>query len=145
MKLPILEATSHYFKVVILTYIYGIKENIALYLLGNKIDYIEEYDNINFCNNETLQIIFDKCKIIKIVYPFICDNDIYIIVLYIYYVLNLMEEFFFPFHIIKDSVDNPKEVIEIINDLTMFDVIYENHNISSNIRQAFLLGNNIQI
>ena len=98
------------------------------------------------CTLSTLYKI-SKNKIIKLIYPLISDEDIFIIMIYTYYILNLIEVFNLPFNRIKHlfHTDNQKEVIEIIKNITMYDIIYKDINISSNIRQAFLLENNTTI
>jgi len=67
--------------------------------------------------------------------------------LYIYYILNLIDVYNLPFNSIKHLflTDNEKEIIKIIRNITVYDIIYQDINISSNIRQAFLLENNIPI
>lgn len=145
MKLSLLIELTIEFKKIIIAYTYDVNEKFALELLGgiDKINNIEEYESINFCfNKEEINILYQKSKIIKLVYPFLLDKEIFIIMIYIYYILNLIEDISFPFYTLKNLINplNEKIIINIINNITMFDVIYKGKNISSNIRQTFLFG-----
>ena len=132
------------FKKIIISYTYGISEKDALRVLGgiSKLKNIEEYENINFCCNKIINTLYEKSKIIKLIYSFLSDQEIFVIMIYIYYILNLIEDISFPFYILKNliNLDNEKNIINIISNITMFDVIYEGENISSNIRKTFLFG-----
>jgi len=153
MKLELLTKIANEFKIIILKYSLIIKDNFALKLLGgkntiNNVDnFVYDNDYIYFCNSKEISLIFEKSKIIKLIYPLVLDEDIFIIMLYIYYILNLIDVYNLPFNSIKHLflTDNEKEIIEIIRNITVYDIIYQDINISSNIRQAFLLENNIPI
>lgn len=132
------------FKKIIISYTYGISEKDALRVLGgiSKLKNIEEYENINFCCNKIINTLYEKSKIIKLIYSFLSDQEIFVIMIYIYYILNLIEDISFPFYILKNLINpnNEKNIINIVSNITMFDVIYEGENISSNIRKTFLFG-----
>jgi hypothetical protein len=150
MDLSLLIELTIEFKKIIINYFYHINEKTSLKVFGgiDKINNLEEYKNINFCyNNEVINLLYEKSKIIKLIYPFISNKEIFIIMIYIYYILNLIENISFPFYTLKNLINpnNEKYIINIINNVTMFDIIYKDINISSNIRQTFLFGNNIEI
>jgi hypothetical protein len=153
MNLQELKKIANRFKILTLKYSFTIGEKFSLKLLGgiNNLDkiteYSYEYDDVYFCTTEELNLVLEKSKIIKKIYPILSNEEIYTIMLYIYYILNLIEAFNFPYYLIKEliSVNNELLAIEIIKNITMYDIIYEDTNISANIRQSFLLGNNIQI
>jgi len=150
MDIQLLIELTIEFKKIIVAHAYRVSEKVALKVLGgiNKINNIEEYEYINFCFNEKeIYLLYEKSKIIKLIYPLISDKESFVIMIYIYYILNLIEDVSFPFYTLKNLINsnNEKIIINIINNITMFDIIYEGKNISSNIRQAFLFGNNVII
>jgi len=137
------------FKKIIIAHAYSVSEKVALRVLSgiDKLNNIEEYDNINFCCNKEINLLYEKSKMIKSIYPFLSDKETFVIIIYIYYILNLIEDISFPFYTLKNLINsnNEEQIINIINNIIMFDIIYMGKNISSNIRQAFLFGNNIEI
>jgi hypothetical protein len=147
MELKLLIELLGEFKKILLAHAYKINLNAALKVLGgiDKLNNIEEYENINFSSNNDvlINLLFKKSKLIKLLYPYLNTTESFVIVIYTYYILNLIEDLSFPFYIIKKLINsyNQEKIINIINDITMFDIMHNDVNISSNIRRSFLFGN----
>ena len=103
---------------------------------------MNEHDVIYFCKNNEMKYILKQCKIIKNIYPSYSDDLIYVSMIYSYYLLNQEHHIYISVnHVIEDFKIDKDEMINLIYDITIRDIIFEEINISSNIRQAFLFGN----